>query len=144
MTQDVEINAFMTSSKFLGYSQMHALCQVIEAWVKIDTNWGKNSQSKPLRHLLKSHQSAVDLGYPQREVSTKKGDANLLFGQNLPKTTWKWRKRRGTSKILLCGSATANKILSHNSIISCTDLLKVEFNTLVFFKMETPSSNWTN
>ena len=34
------------------------------------------------------------------------GNANLLFGQNLPKTAWKWRKlgREGksASKILLC------------------------------------------
>ena len=40
------------------------------------------------------------------EATTQKG-GSLLFGQNLPKTAWKWRKLDGASKILLCRSATA-------------------------------------
>ena len=36
----------------------------------------------------------------------------VFFGQVSPKTAWKWRKlerKRGTSEILLCRSATANE-----------------------------------
>ena len=54
------------------------------------------------RSRLFSGGTRISVGAP----TLKEGD-NLLFGQNLPKATWKWNWTEVASKILLCRSANA-------------------------------------
>ena len=112
MTQDVETNALYNQFKICGV-QSNACVMSSDRGVSENRHKLRKKQPKEsLRQPLKSHQSAVDLGYHQREVSTTKGGANLLFGQNLPKLHGNEENLTGgPSKILLCRSATAIKIL---------------------------------